>query len=129
MNENSIGSVIPVKNETNAEPANRDATLVLCVAPSALNQIAAANAGNPNIMIGKNPDWNVPAGLIAVITPLASVKKAGACPKILISPSNPPNDPPTDENHTGKLITWCNPNGINNLLIIPYPPIIPAFAQ
>ena len=26
-NENSIGSVIPVKNDTNADPANNDATL------------------------------------------------------------------------------------------------------
>ena len=65
MNENSIGSVIPVKNDTNADPANREATFAFCPSPLALYQIAAARAGNPNIIAGKNPDWNVPAGFIS----------------------------------------------------------------
>lgn len=129
MNENSIGSVIPVKNETNADPANSEATLAFCPSPLALNQIAAANAGKPNIITGKNPDWNVPDGLIDVITPLASYNAAGAPAKMFRSPALPPQSPPTDVNHNGVLITWCSPNGINNLFIIPNAPITPAFPQ
>ena len=69
---NSIGSVIPVKNETIAEPANNAATLCFCTSPLALNQIAAANAGNPNIITGKNPAWNVPEVLAAPAISLTS---------------------------------------------------------
>ncbi len=76
MNENSIGSVIPVKNETIAEPNSSEATRFFCTSPSALNQKAAANAGRPNIITGKNPDWNVPA-----VFPFAAPFK-----KIKISP-------------------------------------------
>ena len=128
MNENSIGSVIPVKNETSADPANSEATLAFCFCPSALNQIAAAIAGSPNIIVRKNPDWNVPALLMCVtaFAPVPSIQEAGTCPKILISPATPCCVPPTSVNQTGALITWCNPNGISNLLMIPYPPMIPA---
>ena len=128
MNENSIGSVIPVKNETSAEPANNDATLAFCACPLALNQIATAIAGNPNIIVGKNPDWNVPDGLIST-TPAALTNVAGACANTLMSPCTPPQSAPSPENHRGAFITWCNPNGISNLLIIPYAPISPAFPQ
>lgn len=88
-----------------------------------MNQIAAAIAGNPNIIVGKNPAWNVPEGLISF--PIV----AGAFRNIMISPSCPPHEPPTDVNHNGVLITWCNPNGIRSLLRTPNPPMIPAFAQ
>jgi len=37
--------------------------------------------------------------------------------------------PPTPENHSGTLITWCNPNRINNLLIVPNAPITAALPQ
>lgn len=90
----------------------------------ALNQIAAAIAGSPNIIVGKNPPWNVPEGLID-----PSANTAGAFRKTLISPCCPPKSPPIFVNHRGVLTTWCNPNGINILLMNPKAPIIPAFPQ
>ena len=89
-----------------------------------MNQIAAAIAGNPNIIVGKNPDMNVPAGL----TP-SPATYAGALANIEISPLTPPKSPPNPVVQTGIFRTWCNPNGINILLTVLNIPIIPAFPQ
>ncbi|CJW52697.1 Uncharacterised protein [Streptococcus pneumoniae] len=60
MNENSIGSVIPVKNEVNARPPNIPVT-ILRFSGLAAAIIAKHAAGKPNIMIGKKPVINIPA--------------------------------------------------------------------
>ena len=87
-----------MKNETIAEPANNEATLLFCTSPFALNHIAAASAGNPNIMIGKNPAWKVPAEFA---TPLISFKSPLRNMKISPSTAVPSTlviCPPSDEN-------------------------------
>ena len=111
---NSIGSVIPVKNETIAEPANNAATLFFCTSPFALNHIAAAIAGNPNIITGKNPAWNVPA-----VLPIASPLRNMNISPLITEPSALTCSPPRAENQNNVFGTWCNPNGINNLFIRP----------
>lgn len=60
MNENSIGSVIPVKNEVKA--IDSSAPAIFGRLPGlAARYIANATAGNPNIIIGKQPAMKLPA--------------------------------------------------------------------
>ena len=111
--------MIPVKNETIAEPANNAATLFFCTSPLALNHIAAASAGNPNIITGKNPAWKVPDVFTA---PAESVKSPFR--NIKISPSITAPlwliiSPPSDENQNNVFGTWCSPNGIRSLFTRP----------
>ncbi len=62
-------------------------------------------AGRPNIIVGKNPVWKVPPGLINTSFVAGSKNVAGAFAKMFISPDCPANSPPTPENQSGMFIT------------------------
>ena len=84
---NSIGSVIPVRNDVNAADSNIPFTTALFL-PSAVLYIARAAAGNPNI-IGKNPPVIVfvAAALKCFTDGSASCAKNIFCPPATICPA------------------------------------------
>ena len=65
MNENSMGSVMPVKNDATAPARRRLAALFLRLSLAAL-YIANAPATSPNIITGKKPVMYIP------VTPLTA---------------------------------------------------------
>ncbi|CEY76860.1 Uncharacterised protein [Streptococcus pneumoniae] len=102
MNENSIGSVIPVKNEVNARPANIPVT-ALRFSGLAAAIIAKHAAGKPNIITGKKPVINIPA----VLSP---ARKRAISPLTTL-PAAFVKSPNTNQKYV--FITWCKPIGIN----------------
>ena len=60
INENSIGSVIPVKKEVSAIDSSKP-PMAFLRAVLAVAIMANAAAGKPNIIMGKNPAINGPA--------------------------------------------------------------------
>ena len=78
MNENSIGSVTPVRNEVSAAEIMIPPTSFFC-AGFAVRQIASAAAGSANMKIGKNPVMNGPALGSCAKNRLMSPCRRGSC--------------------------------------------------
>lgn len=71
-------------------------------------------------MIGKNPDWNVPA-----LFPFATPFRKMLMSPLTMLPLASWNSPSWNQNSVFGM--WCSPNGISRRLINPYANIIPAF--
>src|SRR5699024_5547438 len=83
INENSSGSVIPVKKEVSAADPSKPATIFF-FSGRAVWYIANAAAGKPNIIIGNSPAIKLPA---VISTPSFNwAKKIDISPRI-ISPA------------------------------------------
>src|SRR5699024_10520816 len=105
INENSSGSVTPVKKAANAAANIKDAAVFLRFV-LAVWYIARAAAGNPNIIIGKNPAGYIP------VTPF-SPSAAKNLPISLIAPTS---------NQKTEFNAWCKPVGISKRLKNQYSP-------
>ena len=112
-NENSSGSVIPVKNEVKAPDANKPATSFFLSGRAAW-YIASAAAGKPNIIIGNSPPMKLPA--VSWTLSFNCAKKIVISPRTT-EPAAVVYEPNSYQNGAWKI--WCNPNGISKRLINP----------
>src|SRR5690625_812351 len=99
INENSSGSVIPVKNDVNAAEPSKPATIFF-FSGRAVWYIANAAAGKPNIIIGNSPAIKLPA---VISTPSFSwAKKIDISPR-MIFPASDVYEPNSYQNGAWKI--------------------------